>query len=97
MLLAATDTHSRAYRVLGGLTHAAAHFGAMLSVWGAPQGRRSGLPPDGLLRSVAPAPGVRRRLGRRLVRHGLYLLVSVNVFGRHSEEAFSALRVEDYK
>ena len=28
---------------------------------------------------------------------GLYLLVSVNVFGRHSEEAFSGLRIEDYK
>ena len=28
---------------------------------------------------------------------GLYLLVSLNVFGRHSEEAFSALRIQDYK
>jgi hypothetical protein len=28
---------------------------------------------------------------------GLYLLVSLNVFGRHSEEAFSSLRIEDYK
>ena len=28
---------------------------------------------------------------------GLYLLVSVNVFGRHSEEAFSGLRIEDFK
>jgi hypothetical protein len=28
---------------------------------------------------------------------GIYLLISVNVFGRHSEEAFSSLRVEDYK
>ncbi|MBK7553092.1 MAG: hypothetical protein IPI55_00445 [Flavobacteriales bacterium] len=25
------------------------------------------------------------------------MLVSINVFGRHSEEAFSALRIEDFK
>ena len=28
---------------------------------------------------------------------GLYLLVSLNVFKRHSNEAFSSLRVEDWK
>jgi hypothetical protein len=28
---------------------------------------------------------------------GLYLLVSVQVFGRHSNEAFSSLRIMDYK
>ena len=28
---------------------------------------------------------------------GIYLLVSVNVFGRHSEEAFSGLKIEDFK
>jgi hypothetical protein len=28
---------------------------------------------------------------------GLYLLASLNVFGRHSNEAFSALRIEDFK
>jgi hypothetical protein len=28
---------------------------------------------------------------------GIYLLVSVNVFGRHNNEAFSSLRVQDYK
>ena len=28
---------------------------------------------------------------------GVYLLVSVNVFGRHSEEAFSGLRIQDFK
>ena len=28
---------------------------------------------------------------------GVYLLVSLNVLGRHANEAFSALRVEDYK
>ena len=28
---------------------------------------------------------------------GLYLLISLNVFGRHSEQAFAALRIEDFK
>ena len=28
---------------------------------------------------------------------GIYLLVSINVFGRHGNEAFSSLRVQDYK
>jgi hypothetical protein len=28
---------------------------------------------------------------------GLYLLVSISVFGRHNNEAFSSLRVQDYK
>ncbi len=28
---------------------------------------------------------------------GLYLLISLNVFGKHWNEAFSALRIEDYK
>jgi hypothetical protein len=28
---------------------------------------------------------------------GIYLLISLNVFGRHSEEAFSGLRIEDFK
>jgi len=28
---------------------------------------------------------------------GVYLLVSLNLFGRHSNEAFSALRIEDHK
>jgi hypothetical protein len=34
-------------------------------------------------------------LGSAIV--GFYLLISLNVFGRHSEEAFSALRIQDYK
>lgn len=29
--------------------------------------------------------------------HGLYLLISLNVFGVHWNEAFSSLRIEDYK
>jgi len=28
---------------------------------------------------------------------GIYLLISINVFGRHSNEAFSSLAIEDWK
>jgi hypothetical protein len=28
---------------------------------------------------------------------GVYLLISLNVFGRHSQQAFAALRIEDFK
>jgi hypothetical protein len=28
---------------------------------------------------------------------GIYLLISISLFGRHSNEAFSSLRVQDYK
>jgi hypothetical protein len=28
---------------------------------------------------------------------GLYLLISLNVFGRHGEQAFAALRIQDEK
>jgi hypothetical protein len=28
---------------------------------------------------------------------GLYLLISVSVFGRHANEAYSALRIQDFK
>jgi hypothetical protein len=98
-LLVATDTHSRLYRVLGGLSHAAAHFAAMLSViWAAGKLAELLVPPDGLVQAAVGGLGVFAGgwvVGSFVV--GVYLLVSVNVFGRHSEEAFSALRVEDYK
>lgn len=99
VLVVFTDTHSRVYRWLGGLAHAAAHFACMFALgWGA------------LWLSLAMTPGW--RLGRvSLVAVlvaaggwlagslilGIYLLISLNVFGRHSNQAFSALRIEDYK
>ena len=95
-----TDTHSRIYRVIGGTVHLAAHWAAMFAIgWGA------------LAAAAWVAPGVAVHALRRWSRcssgtggwlagsflTGLYLLVSLNVFGRHSEEAFSALRIQDYK
>ena len=64
---------------------------------------RAGLVPEAEAPSV-PVPGVgafgSEPLGSWIVGSvvmGLYLLVSLNVFGRHSEEAFSAMRIQDFK
>jgi hypothetical protein len=96
--LAFTDTHSRVYRVLGGLTHSAAHFTAMFYLgWGALDLGARWLHQD-LTRAAFAGAGT--FIGGWIVGSlimGLYLLISVNVFGRHSEEAFSGLKIEDYK
>ena len=97
--LAFTDTHSRTYRAIGGLTHAVAHFVATFYVgWGAVALAERLVPPDGFLRAVTAAGAIFAGgwvVGSLVV--GLYLLISLNMFGRHSEEAFSGLRIEDYK
>jgi hypothetical protein len=96
-----TDTHSRAYRFIGGAVHAVSHlFAALLLAWLAVRltvdgfGMTYGAPLQmisaGLL--VLVAGGL---VGGLLI--GLYLLVSISLFGRHGNEAFSSLRVQDYK
>jgi hypothetical protein len=99
MFVTFTDTHSRLYRVAGGAAHVGAHWTAMfaigwsahaLAVWLAPAFTAARI---GLLTVLVVAGGW--LAGSFLT--GLYLLVSLNVFGRHSEEAFSSLRIQDYK
>ena len=94
-----TDTHSRIYRVIGGTAHVTAHWAAMFAVgWGA-FAAASWVAPGSPFTRVAMVAGL-VGAGGWLVGSfltGLYLLISLNVFGRHSEEAFSALRIQDYK
>jgi Calcineurin-like phosphoesterase len=94
-----TDTHSRIYRVIGGAAHVSAHWAAMFATgWGGlalahavtPSWKA---PRVALVAAIVAAGGW---LGGSLLT-GVYLLISLNVFGRHSEEAFSALRLQDYK
>jgi hypothetical protein len=98
-LLAFTDTHSRLYRGLGGLAHAAAHFLAMFYLgWGALDVSSRLFDATGMER--AAIAGIGTFVGGWIVGSmivGLYLLISVNVFGRHSEEAFSSLKIQDFK
>jgi hypothetical protein len=94
-----TDTHSRSYRVLAGLAHAGAHWTCIFLVgWGAAIASGWLVPGRPFLRSVLSAAlvfGGGWIVGSAVM--GLYLLVSLNVFGRHGEQAFAALRVEDFK
>ena len=94
-----TDTHSRSYRVLAGLAHAGAHGTCIFLVgWSAAIVSGWLLPTRPFLRAVVSAAivfGGGWIVGSAVM--GLYLLVSLNVFGRHGEQAFAALRVEDFK
>ena len=97
--LAFTDTHSRLYRVAGGLLHSLAHFMAMFYLgWGALDLAGRWLQAGGVARAALAGLGTFAGgwLAGSIIM-GIYLLVSVNVFGRHSEEAFSGLRIEDFK
>jgi len=100
-LLFFTDTHSRVYRLIGGGLHAVAHLlAAFLLAWLA---QRATVEVLGLPFASAPQlllAGLGVFLGGALVGPlliGVYLFVSLHVFGRHSNEAFSALRIGDYK
>ena len=100
-LLFFTDTHSRLYRVIGGGLHAVAHlFVALVVAWSAMRltvdafGMNYGDPLQLIVAGAMTfvAGGV---LGGLVT--GLYLLLSVNVFGRHNNESFSSLRIQDCK
>jgi hypothetical protein len=99
VFLVFTDTHSRPYRIGAGLAHAAAHWNCIFYLgWGAAI-------VAGWL--VPASPFARFLLTGALVFGGgwvvgsfvmgLYLLISLNVFGRHGEQAFAALRIQDEK
>jgi hypothetical protein len=96
-----TDTHSGWYRWTAGLIHGAVHVIAAFFVgWGAIYFTVAmvGLNFKGigqLLLSGVLFFGGGWIIGSCIL--GLYLLVSLNVFGRHSNEAFSSLKIPDWK
>jgi hypothetical protein len=96
-----TDTHMRWWRILGGACHALLHLAAAFMVgWLAllvtvqgfdlGYGTISQLVLSGLITFVLGGP-----VGSFFL--GVYLFVSIRVFGRHGNEAFSSLRIADYK
>lgn len=96
-----TDTHVRWWRILGGSLHAVMHLSAAFIVgWGALlltvrvfdlyYGGVVQLLVAGLITVVAGAA-----VGSFLL--GVYLFVSIRVLGRHSNEAFSSLKIQDFK
>jgi hypothetical protein len=96
-----TDTHKRAYRFLAGSLHAFANLLAVLLIgWVLV---RSEAYVTNLARHSLPATiaiAVSLFLGGYIAGScimGLYLYVSLRFFRRHSNEAFSALHIPDYK
>lgn len=96
-----TDTHVRWYRVLGGIAHAVAHLGAAFALgWLAlvVTTQWFGLPFGDIVQMLASAviTFVGGGIAGSIVL-GLYLFVSLRIFGRHSNEAFSSLKIQDFK
>jgi len=96
-----TDTHSPVYRIVGGLAHGLAHLCALFFIgWGATYYCVSvrGFAPGSFeyLWRCALAVAAGGWLTGSLIM-GIYLAISLNLFNRHSDEAFAALRIEDWK
>ena len=98
-----TDTHVRWYRFVGGALHATIHLvaaftlgwcGYLLATALLPE-TAQWLPELVILLACLLAFTVGGAVGAWIL--GGYLHVSLAWFGRHSNEAFSALRIEDYK
>jgi hypothetical protein len=96
-----TDTHLRSWRILGGAFHATMHLAAafmvgwlalLLTVEGFDL--RYGSTMQLLLSALITVP-LGAVAGSFIL--GVYLFVSIRIFGRHSNEAFSSLRIQDYK
>jgi hypothetical protein len=96
-----TDTHVRSWRILGGACHALLHLAAAFAVgWLAllltvsgfdlAYGSIAQLLLSGLITFLLGGP-----VGAFIL--GAYLFVSIRVFGRHGNEAFSSLRIQDFK
>jgi hypothetical protein len=93
-----TDTHSKLQRFLGGGLHGLAHLGTMLVLgWGGAHLLGSWWA-DGRAVTLGAIGGL--ALGGYMVAPlilGVYLLISLNAFRRHGNEAFSSLRIQDSK
>jgi hypothetical protein len=96
-----TDTHVRSWRIIGGALHATLHLAAaffvgwlalLLTVRGFHL--RFGGTSQLLLSALITVP-LGAVAGSFIL--GLYLFVSVRILGRHSNEAFSSLRIQDFK
>jgi hypothetical protein len=96
-----TDTHVRSWRILGGAFHAVAHLAAAfvvgwlsllltLHVFELGYGTIPQLLISGLITFIVGGP-----VGAFIL--GVYLFVSIRLFGRHGNEAFSSLRIQDFK
>ena len=96
-----TDTYSKAYRLVAGPIHGLVHLLAVFFVsWGVSYYLSSGRGINFSSNSQLILSGLLIFIGGWIIGSfimGIYLFVSLNVFGRHHNEAFSALKTVDYK
>jgi hypothetical protein len=91
-----TDTHSRYLRFVAGPLHALAHFaGVFLLGWAAAVWFADYSTVWRIVASALLIFGGGYFLGGFIM--GIYLLITLNVFGVHHNEAFSSLSIERYK
>ncbi len=102
-----TDSNVRWYKITAGLLHGAAHMSAifflgwasfLVSVWIGKTCNIENLTHLNVLWffCVLIIPAVFGYFLGGLIM-GIYLFISLHIFGRHDNEAFSALAIEDYK
>lgn len=95
-----TDTHSRVYKWFAGFLHGASHVAASFFIGcGAIYVASSGFHLSWGLGALLLS-GILIAYGGWLIGSvimGVYLFISLNWFGRHANEAFSALQIEDFK
>lgn len=94
-----TDTHSRLYKWIGGLTHFLMNLVSIAYVGLFAAYINNTVFNENLITGFTFIPLIIFGLGWFFgaFNMGLYLTVSMNIFGRHDNEAFSALRCQDYK
>lgn len=93
-----TDTHSRPYKVIAGGLHGVANLAAAFAIrWYARELSKAWEihdPLDTIFGTLVTFAG--GWIAGPVIM-GIYLLISLNMFGRHSNEAFSALAIKHYK
>jgi hypothetical protein len=94
-----TDTHSRLYRWLGGLGHFGLNLFSMAYIGLFATYINSKVFNENIITGFVFIPLIIFGLGWLIgsFNMGLYLAISMNIFGRHDNEAFSAIRNPDYK
>jgi hypothetical protein len=94
-----TDTHSKIYKWTGGTLHFTAHLISIFYIgWGSLYLTVYLFPPNQLIQFLSAVTLIFTLgwfVGSFIM--GVYLFCSMYFFGRHNEEAFSALKIQDYK
>jgi hypothetical protein len=94
-----TDTHSRFYKWAGGLTHYFLNLISIAYIGLFAAYINNEFFNENIYTGFTFIPLIIFVLGWFFgsFNMGLYLTISMNIFGRHDNEAFSAIRVQDYK